>query len=126
MRLIIFLLLTSFFVLPSLPACGQDSTPPPSIDSTPKLNADSLVRVKMKDLLSLSDQTVTTMFALKDTGAARADRIVMDQSLTPTQKNTTLQNLRIETTNAIKNLLGTETYSKYLILFAGKEPYKQE
>lgn len=91
-------------------------------DSLQKVHVDSVQRAWMKDSLNLSDQTITTVFALRDTAFARTERIRENQSLTSSKKNVAIRILRNETAEAIKNTMGNAAYIRYLELIVGGNP----
>lgn len=120
MRLFIFFCLAAMFALLSPDAYGQSFNP--STELLQKGRIDSSLRAEMKRLLGVSDQAITEVFALRDSAFARTEKIILDHSLTPGQKNVSIQNLRSQTSEAIKNKLGSTLYSKYINFIESRQP----
>lgn len=109
----------SFFVIAMCTFCSSkaQSLPfpqkPVNEDSIQKVRTDSIQRVWMRDSLSLSESTISQVFALKDTCFAQTLRIRSDTSLTPAAQIQSVSYLRKQTEDAIKDLLGENTYADY-------------
>lgn len=102
-------------------AKAQQATTHLNFDSIQKVKTDSALRVMMSDSLGLSTSTITQVFALRDSSVSRSGRIREDNSLTFGQKNAAIQALRSETTDAIKNAMGSTNYRKYLEIILGRK-----
>lgn len=80
------------FRVNALCACSLKSQAQASDATLQKERTDSLQRAMMKNLLGVSDQTITAIFALRDNSVVKSDRIIRDTSLTPGQISIALQN----------------------------------
>lgn len=126
--LLIMRLFISFFVIAMCAFCSLKAQshrfpqPPVNEDSIQKVRTDSIQRVWMRDSLSLSDSIISQVFALKDTCFAQTLRIRSNTSLTPAAQIQSVSYLRKETEDAIKDLMGENTYADYKeMIVSGKK-----
>lgn len=115
MRGIISLCMLTLCVLYSLEGRSQ-SSPQHSLtnlDSLQKVRIDSIQRKWMKDSLTLSDNIISQVFALRDSCFEQTERIRSNQSLPPASQMQSIGELRKQTDDAIKNLMGETIYVYY-------------
>lgn len=113
MRLVISICVVAICSLCSFTAHSQTSQQSINEDSIQKVHIDSVQRVWMKDSLGLSDNVISQVFALRDTCFAQTMRIRTNPSLTPAAQIQSINDLRQETDDAIKNLMGESIYGDY-------------
>jgi hypothetical protein len=80
---------------------------------------DSIQRTILQDSLGLPDTLVSRVFTIRNDHLLNVDRIYGDLSLSQGERSSMLQTLRKETTEAIRQLLGDETYDRYMRLVVG-------
>lgn len=125
MKIIKALTVVMVFILVSMHGQAQQpqfTSPVPQIESTQlqKQKADSIQRKLMKDSLNLSDQVITQVFTTRDNYSIQADQIHANQTLSPGEKSAALAALRLDTNNAIKELMGETAFQKYTEMIVGK------
>ena len=121
MKLCILLLAVMVCACMSLNAQTQFSLPQAyNADSVQKMHSDSVQRKWMKDSLGLSDQTITQVFALRDTCVNKTERISTDPSFSQAEKSDLLRALRTDTNNAIRVLMGEMIFQRYTEMIVGR------
>jgi hypothetical protein len=75
---------------------------------------DSIQASLMRDSLNVSDSTIIAFLNTKNNFTSSAKAIRSNQSLTPAQQVAQVQQLRMQTNNSLRSLLGNELYERFI------------
>lgn len=77
-------------------------------------------RLLLMDSLKMSDETITQLFAIRDSFFRQSNAIYADGTLSDSAQQNQIRTLREQTVVAIKNLLGDLVYKQYMDLIESR------
>ncbi len=81
---------------------------------------DSIQRIIMRDSLSVSDETITAIYAIREEYFQKVKQVRRDTALTLAEQENKLQQLRKKINDGIREHLGEKAYEHYLQMIRGK------